>query len=128
MAVTSRRKPRGIYDLPPAHLMSRRDEGSMSPRQPRLTASEDVVRANLQMLMDEHQDSQTKIAAVLGVDKSWVGKYLKGQRRLHSLDRLDKLAAYYQIWPSQLLMKGAPTNLTEDEWARVQAVVQLLRK
>lgn len=61
-----------------------------------------IFAENLRSLMQKHGEKQTDIAKLLGVSKSTVSEYCKGQQ-MPRMDKIEMLSVHYGVLKSELL-------------------------
>lgn len=72
----------------------------------------ELLRRNLQSLLDARRESQASLAQYLGKDKSWINKFLTGTRDELQLQDLDRIADFFGLATYQLFTPGI-SALTE---------------
>jgi transcriptional regulator with XRE-family HTH domain len=70
-----------------------------------------LLRRNISDLLLRRKESQTSLAFALGRGKSWINKFLNGQREIQLKD-LDRIADFFGIATYQLFQPGI-SHLTE---------------
>lgn len=70
-----------------------------------------LLRRNIESLLYGRKESQASLAWALGHDKSWLNKFLKGDREIQLKD-LDRIADFFGIATYQLFQPGI-SPLTE---------------
>ena len=70
-----------------------------------------LLRRNIAELLRTRKESQHSLAFSLGHDKSWLNKFLNGEREIQLRD-LDKVADFFGLSPYQLFQPGI-TAFTE---------------
>lgn len=70
-----------------------------------------LLRSNIEDLLMVRKESQSSLAAALQKDRSWINKFLNGDREIQLKD-LDAIAAFFGIHTYQLFQPGI-SRLTE---------------
>lgn len=64
-----------------------------------------VMRSNISALLTARRESQTELARWLKHSRSWINKFLNGERQIQMKD-LDRVASFFGIAPYQLFQPG----------------------
>jgi len=67
------------------------------------------MRENIEGLLRERGRTQYSLAMWLSHDKSWINKFLRGQRQMQLKD-LDRVADFFGLETYQLFRPGASTD------------------
>lgn len=87
-----------------------------------------IFSDNLQLYMAQHRETQADIAKILGVSKSNVSAYIKGEQ-IPRMDKVQILANHYGVSLSDLLeTKKAPAKAEANDEVIIRFIRSLPRE
>ena len=83
-----------------------------------------IFAENLRSLMQKHGEKQTDIAKLLGVSKSTVSEYCKGQQ-MPRMDKLEMLSVHYGVLKSELLEPQTVSGQASEDSSEKKNIVRI---
>lgn len=83
-----------------------------------------IFAENLRSLMQKHGEKQTDIAKLLGVSKSTVSEYCKGQQ-MPRMDKIEMLSVHYGVLKSELLEPQTISGQASEDSSEKKNIVRI---
>lgn len=83
-----------------------------------------IFAENLRSLMQKHGEKQTDIAKLLGVSKSTVSEYCKGQQ-MPRMDKIEMLSVHYGVLKSELLEPQIVSGQASEDSSEKKNIVRI---
>lgn len=83
-----------------------------------------IFAENLRSLMQKHGEKQTDIAKLLGVSKSTVSEYCKGQQ-MPRMDKIEMLSVHYGVLKSELLEPQTVSGQASEDSSEKKNIVRI---
>ncbi len=83
-----------------------------------------IFAENLRSLMQKHGEKQTDIAKLLGVSKSTVSEYCKGQQ-MPRMDKIEMLSVHYGVLKSELLEPQTVSGQANEDSSEKKNIVRI---